>query len=219
MTARPNRLPAARVWCRCWRSASPRRRCWSICASLRNCGRSGSTQDGVALGAMVRWRDILDDARLATAHPLLVAAVEPRRALSDPQPRHRRRQPGACRSRRRNAGHRGDLRSADRRRRQGRHAQHRGRRFLPRTADDRAASPTKSSPKFACRHGRRSAASVFRNSPAAAAISRLRRRCCSTTTTAAKRATRMSAPSASPTGRCGCRRGTRCSTATRSTRP
>jgi carbon-monoxide dehydrogenase medium subunit len=33
-------------------------------------------QDGVTLGAMVRWRDILDDARLNTAHPLLVAAVE-----------------------------------------------------------------------------------------------------------------------------------------------
>jgi aerobic carbon-monoxide dehydrogenase medium subunit len=30
---------------------------------------------GVALGAMVRWRDILDDARLRSAHPLLVAAV------------------------------------------------------------------------------------------------------------------------------------------------
>ena len=28
------------------------------------------------LGAMVRWRDILEDARLLTAHPLLVAAVE-----------------------------------------------------------------------------------------------------------------------------------------------
>jgi len=34
------------------------------------------TPDGVTLGAMVRWRDILEDARLATAHPLLVAAVE-----------------------------------------------------------------------------------------------------------------------------------------------
>ena len=32
--------------------------------------------DGVTLGAMVRWRDILDDARLRNAHPLLVAAVE-----------------------------------------------------------------------------------------------------------------------------------------------
>jgi carbon-monoxide dehydrogenase medium subunit len=32
--------------------------------------------DGVTLGAMVRWRDILDDARLSKAHPLLVAAVE-----------------------------------------------------------------------------------------------------------------------------------------------
>jgi carbon-monoxide dehydrogenase medium subunit len=34
------------------------------------------TQDGVALGAMVRWREILDDARLRAAHPLLVAAIE-----------------------------------------------------------------------------------------------------------------------------------------------
>jgi carbon-monoxide dehydrogenase medium subunit len=33
------------------------------------------SQDGIALGAMVRWRDILDDARLRTAHPLLVAAI------------------------------------------------------------------------------------------------------------------------------------------------
>src|SRR5579862_5042083 len=34
------------------------------------------TGDGVVLGAMVRWRDILDDARLRRAQPLLVAAVE-----------------------------------------------------------------------------------------------------------------------------------------------
>ena len=33
------------------------------------------TENGVALGAMVRWRDIEDDARLAAAHPLLKAAV------------------------------------------------------------------------------------------------------------------------------------------------
>jgi carbon-monoxide dehydrogenase medium subunit len=32
--------------------------------------------EGVTLGAMVRWRDILDDARLRKTHPLLVAAVE-----------------------------------------------------------------------------------------------------------------------------------------------
>jgi carbon-monoxide dehydrogenase medium subunit len=32
--------------------------------------------DGVTLGAMVRWRDILDDARLRVAYPLLVSAVE-----------------------------------------------------------------------------------------------------------------------------------------------
>jgi aerobic carbon-monoxide dehydrogenase medium subunit len=35
----------------------------------------GITNEGVALGAMVRWREILDDARLRTAHPLLLAAV------------------------------------------------------------------------------------------------------------------------------------------------
>jgi len=32
--------------------------------------------DGVTLGAMVRWHEILDDARLRAAQPLLVAAVE-----------------------------------------------------------------------------------------------------------------------------------------------
>jgi carbon-monoxide dehydrogenase medium subunit len=41
-------------------------------AALR---KIGITDDGVTLGAMTRWRDILDDARLAAAHPLLVAAV------------------------------------------------------------------------------------------------------------------------------------------------
>src|SRR6516225_9466548 len=33
------------------------------------------TSDGVRLGAMARWRDIEDDARLDAAHPLLKAAV------------------------------------------------------------------------------------------------------------------------------------------------
>src|SRR5947199_5201977 len=33
------------------------------------------SRDGVRLGALARWRDILDDARLASAHPLLKAAV------------------------------------------------------------------------------------------------------------------------------------------------
>jgi carbon-monoxide dehydrogenase medium subunit len=42
---------------------------------LPGLGRIEIAEDGVRLGAMVRWRDILDDARLARAHPLLVAAV------------------------------------------------------------------------------------------------------------------------------------------------
>ena len=61
--------------------------------------------DGVRLGALVRWRDILDDRRLATAHPLLQGGGLARRALPDPQPRHRRRQPRACRSGGRDARH------------------------------------------------------------------------------------------------------------------
>ncbi len=38
--------------------------------------RIGIADTGVTLGAMVRWRDILDDPQLQTAHPLLVQAVE-----------------------------------------------------------------------------------------------------------------------------------------------
>ena len=43
---------------------SPRRsrRCWSICASCRASTRSTIGDDGVRLGALVRWRDIEDDA-------------------------------------------------------------------------------------------------------------------------------------------------------------
>src|SRR2546423_3089490 len=33
------------------------------------------TSENVALGAMVRWREIEDDVRLRTAHPLLLAAI------------------------------------------------------------------------------------------------------------------------------------------------
>jgi carbon-monoxide dehydrogenase medium subunit len=33
-------------------------------------------QDGVTLGAMARWREILDHAQLRAAHPLLVAAID-----------------------------------------------------------------------------------------------------------------------------------------------
>src|ERR1700691_5129238 len=35
----------------------------------------GVTDGGASLGALTRWRDILEDPRLAAAHPLLVAAV------------------------------------------------------------------------------------------------------------------------------------------------
>jgi carbon-monoxide dehydrogenase medium subunit len=42
---------------------------------LTELGQIGISDAGVALGAMVRWRDILADDRLRAAHPLLVAAI------------------------------------------------------------------------------------------------------------------------------------------------
>src|SRR6202158_5425466 len=57
-----------------FRVASP-----SLLVDLRKLGelrQSKIAADGVTIGAMVRWHEILDDARLRTAHPLLVAAVE-----------------------------------------------------------------------------------------------------------------------------------------------
>ena len=42
---------------------------------LPDLNRIAISKDGVRLGAMVRWRDIQDDARLASAHPLLAAAI------------------------------------------------------------------------------------------------------------------------------------------------
>ncbi len=43
---------------------------------IEELGHIRMSEAGVALGAMVRWRDILGDARLRHAHPLLVAAIE-----------------------------------------------------------------------------------------------------------------------------------------------
>ena len=51
----------------------------ALLVDLRKLGelrRIGISDKGVSLGAMTRWRDIEDDARLATAHPLLKAAIE-----------------------------------------------------------------------------------------------------------------------------------------------
>src|SRR5262249_32643890 len=49
------------------------------------------TDAGVALGAMVRWRDILSEPRLRQAHPLLVAAGEHIAHYHNRQPRTIRR--------------------------------------------------------------------------------------------------------------------------------
>jgi CO/xanthine dehydrogenase FAD-binding subunit len=44
------------------------------------------SDQGVTLGAMVRWRDIEDDERLETAHPLLKAAIAARSGAASPMP-------------------------------------------------------------------------------------------------------------------------------------
>jgi carbon-monoxide dehydrogenase medium subunit len=57
-----------------FRVASP-----SLLVDLRKLGELRQIKvaaDGVTLGSMVRWHEILDDEGLRTAHPLLVAAVE-----------------------------------------------------------------------------------------------------------------------------------------------
>ncbi len=51
----------------------------ALLVDLRKLGelrRIGISDNGVSLGAMTRWRDIEDDDRLASAHPLLKAAIE-----------------------------------------------------------------------------------------------------------------------------------------------
>ena len=74
--ARRSRWPAVSRWCRCWRFASPRRRCLVDLRKLSELRQIRIVDDGVTLGAMVRWRDILEHAGLSIAHPLLVKAVE-----------------------------------------------------------------------------------------------------------------------------------------------
>ncbi len=96
------------------------------------------TQDGVALGAMVRWCDIESDKRLRTAHPLLVAAVA---HVAHYQIRNRGTVGGSIAHADPAAEMPGiaiDLRGRDGGDGQGRPAHHHGRGLLPRRAHDRA---------------------------------------------------------------------------------
>ena len=132
--------------------------------------------DGVRLGAMVRWRDIEDDARLATAHPLLKAAIA---HVAHYQIRNRgtvggsiahadpaAEMPGiavTCDAEIAVVGKAGArvIKAGD---------------FFHGRADDGARSPTRSSSRSGCRPGRRRGAGASRSSRAAAAISPWRRR-------------------------------------------
>ncbi len=153
--------------------------------------------DGVRLGALVRWRDILDDKRLATAHPLLEGGGIARRALPDQEPRHGRRQPRPRRSGLRDARHRSGLRGRNLGDRQGRSPHHQGQGLSAGRADHGAEPRTRSSPRCICRHGRPSDAGASRSSRAAAAISPWPASRSTTTKTAARPAMPISACSAS----------------------
>ena len=138
------------------------------------------TDEGVALGARVRWRDIEDDARLRTAHPLLLAAVD---HVAHYQIRNRGTVGGSIAHADPAAEMPGIAVTCDaeitvvgRRR-----ARHRGGGFLPRPADDGARAGRDHHARSACRRGPHGGAGDSRNSPAAAAISRWRLRRCSTT--------------------------------------
>ncbi len=84
----------------------------------------GLGDSDVRLGTRVRWRDIEDDRRLATAHPLLREAIAHVAPLSNPQPRYRRWQPRPCRPGRRIARDRRHLRCRDHPDRRRRSADH-----------------------------------------------------------------------------------------------
>ena len=86
---------------------------------------------GVSLGAMTRWRDIEDDARLATAHPLLKAAIA---HVAHYQIRNRGTVGGSIAHADPAAEMPGiavDMRCGDCGDRQGRSARHQGGRFFP----------------------------------------------------------------------------------------
>ena len=94
--------------------------------------------DGVRLGALVRWRDILDDKRLETAHPLLKEAIS---HVAHYQIRNRGTVGGIIAHADpavRDARHCADLRRRDHGDGQGRGAHYQGRRLFPGRTDDGA---------------------------------------------------------------------------------
>ena len=94
---------------------------------IRELDNIGVGEDGVRLGALVRWRDIEDDQRLVDGASAAAGGGRPRRALPDPQSRHGRRQSRPCRPGRRTPRRRGDVRGRNHPRRFGRIANGRGR--------------------------------------------------------------------------------------------
>ena len=131
------------------------------------------TDDGVALGAMVRWRDIEDDKRLATAHPLLLAAVA---HVAHYQIRNRGTVGGSIAHADPAAEMPGIAVTCDAeitRRRKSRRARHHGRGFLPRRADDGARARRDHHRDPPAGVAGAAGAGAFRNSRAGAAISRM----------------------------------------------
>ena len=153
----------------------------------RSCARSRSPPTACALGAMVRWRDIQDDARLRTAHPLLKAAIA---HVAHYQIRNRGTVGGSIAHADPAAEMPGIVVTCEAqiaRRRQVRRARDHGRRFLSRRADDRARARRDHHRDPAAGVAGAAGAGASRNSRAGAAISRWRRRRCSMIRTRAAR--------------------------------
>ena len=133
---------------------------------------SRRTRKRSRVGALTRHHQLETSPVIARHLPVLRRRHDACRASGDPQPRHHRRQPVACRPGRRTADDGAAARcraSTLRRRRVGA----RSRRAISSWMRSRSTSPrTRSSPRSCCRNCRRTPAGVSRRSRAAAAISR-----------------------------------------------
>ncbi len=216
----PRRSPAARAWCRCWRSGWRSRPCWSTCASSPSCAESRFRMPASRSAPWCAGATSRTTRGSRTAHPLLKAAIA---HVAHYQIRNRGTVGGSIAHADPAAEMPGIAVTCDAEiavGRQGRRARDQGRATSSRaplttalTADEiiveirLPAWPARRRwgfQEFARRRGdfaHGGGGGVLRSGRAAAA-----------------RATPMSASSASPTGRCGWPRSRRCSTGKPSTR-
>ncbi len=149
--ATPRSSRAGRASCRCSISACCGRRSWSTSTASRTSRIVREDERAIRIGALTRHHQLETSPVIARHFPVLDRSDAARRASGDPQPRHHRRQPVACRSGRRAADD-GDAARCRAARRLGvGNADGRGARLLPGCAVRRASPRTRSSPRSCCR--------------------------------------------------------------------